>query len=105
MVGLSWDLSMLGIERTNSQPNMSGPCCPTHTHDRSRAVAPQVGLNGIDNGAIRFTGVRVPRDALLDRFATGAGGGRAWLALLACRSCSGDAGLAGDVPAKPPVHP
>ena len=31
----------------------------------------QVGLNGIDNGAIRFTNVRVPRDNLLDRFATG----------------------------------
>jgi hypothetical protein len=31
----------------------------------------KVGLNGIDNGAIRFTNVRVPRDNLLDRFATG----------------------------------
>ena len=30
----------------------------------------KVGLNGIDNGAIRFTSVRVPRDNLLDRFAT-----------------------------------
>ncbi|PRW59741.1 acyl-coenzyme A oxidase peroxisomal isoform B [Chlorella sorokiniana] len=30
----------------------------------------KVGLNGIDNGAIRFTNVRVPRDNLLDRFAT-----------------------------------
>ena len=30
----------------------------------------QVGLNGVDNGAIRFTHVRVPREALLDRFAT-----------------------------------
>ncbi|KAH7619063.1 hypothetical protein Ndes2526B_g06014 [Nannochloris sp. 'desiccata'] len=30
----------------------------------------KVGLNGIDNGAIRFTQVRVPRDNLLDRFAT-----------------------------------
>ena len=27
------------------------------------------GLNGVDNGRIRFDGVRVPRDALLDRFA------------------------------------
>lgn len=34
----------------------------------------QVGLNGIDNGAIRFTNVRVPRDNLLDRFATGGWG-------------------------------
>lgn len=32
---------------------------------------PQVGLNGVDNGAIRFTSVRVPRENLLDRFATG----------------------------------
>ena len=27
------------------------------------------GLNGVDNGRIRFDGVRIPRDALLDRFA------------------------------------
>ncbi len=26
------------------------------------------GLNGVDNGSLRFTQVRVPRDALLDRF-------------------------------------
>lgn len=31
---------------------------------------PQVGLNGVDNGAIRFTHVRVPRENLLDRFAS-----------------------------------
>lgn len=30
----------------------------------------KVGLNGVDNGAIRFTNVRVPRGALLDRFAS-----------------------------------
>jgi hypothetical protein len=35
------------------------PCC-----------ALQVGLNGVDNGAIRFTHVRVPRTNLLDRFGT-----------------------------------
>jgi acyl-CoA oxidase len=29
-----------------------------------------VGLNGVDNGAIRFTHVRVPRENLLDRFAS-----------------------------------
>ncbi len=32
-------------------------------------VGPKVGLNGVDNGRIRFDGVRVPRDHLLDRFA------------------------------------
>jgi acyl-CoA oxidase len=30
----------------------------------------KVGLNGVDNGRITFDGVRVPRSALLDRFAT-----------------------------------
>eukprot|EP00197_Chlamydomonas_leiostraca_P012961 CAMPEP_0202866722 /NCGR_PEP_ID=MMETSP1391-20130828/8326_1 /ASSEMBLY_ACC=CAM_ASM_000867 /TAXON_ID=1034604 /ORGANISM="Chlamydomonas leiostraca, Strain SAG 11-49" /LENGTH=696 /DNA_ID=CAMNT_0049546701 /DNA_START=100 /DNA_END=2190 /DNA_ORIENTATION=- len=30
----------------------------------------KVGLNGVDNGAIRFTHVRVPRAHLLDRFGT-----------------------------------
>jgi acyl-CoA oxidase len=34
----------------------------------------QVGLNGVDNGAIRFTSVRIPRENLLDRFATGGKG-------------------------------
>ncbi|MFF4442380.1 acyl-CoA dehydrogenase [Streptomyces sp. NPDC001621] len=29
----------------------------------------KMGLNGVDNGRIRFDGIRVPREALLDRFA------------------------------------
>lgn len=29
----------------------------------------KVGLNGVDNGAISFHGVRIPRDNLLDKFA------------------------------------
>ena len=33
------------------------------------------GLNGVDNGRIGFDGVRVPRDALLDRFARVSPGG------------------------------
>lgn len=36
----------------------------------------KVGLNGVDNGAIRFTDVRVPRGNLLDRFAAVDRGGR-----------------------------
>ena len=36
-----------------------------------RCPCVQVGLNGVDNGAIRFTNVRVPRENLLDRFASG----------------------------------
>lgn len=28
----------------------------------------QVGLNGVDNGSLRFSGVRIPRENLLDRF-------------------------------------
>jgi acyl-CoA oxidase len=30
---------------------------------------PKIGLNGVDNGRIRFDGVRIPRDALLNRYA------------------------------------
>lgn len=36
----------------------------------------QVGLQGVDNGAMRFTNVRIPRDNLLDRFATVDRGGK-----------------------------
>ena len=36
-----------------------------HTED----CGAKEGLNGVDNGRIRFDNVRVPRDALLDRFA------------------------------------
>lgn len=32
---------------------------------------PQMGLNGVDNGQIWFTHVRVPRDAMLDRWVAG----------------------------------
>lgn len=44
-----------------------GQCIPgVEIHD----CGYKVGLNGVDNGAIRFTNVRVPRENLLDRFAT-----------------------------------
>ncbi len=36
----------------------------------------KIGLEGVDNGRIRFTGVRVPRENLLDRFASVDGEGR-----------------------------
>ena len=48
--------------RTTPNPN-------PHT-TRPPPLSTQVGLNGIDNGAIRFTHVRVPRGNLLDRFAS-----------------------------------
>lgn len=35
-----------------------------------RDCGDKVGLQGVDNGAIRFTHVRVPRESLLDRFAS-----------------------------------
>lgn len=41
-----------------------------------RQLHPQVGLQGVDNGAMRFTNVRIPRDNLLDRFATVDRGGK-----------------------------
>jgi len=41
------------------------PCPGVHLEDDGR----KMGLNGVDNGRIRFEGVRVPRTALLNRFA------------------------------------
>lgn len=35
-----------------------------------RDCGQKVGLNGVDNGAIQFQNVRIPRDNLLDRFAS-----------------------------------
>lgn len=32
-------------------------------------IGPKLGFNGVDNGFLRFTYVRVPRDAMLMRFA------------------------------------
>lgn len=47
--------------------NEKGECVPgVEIHD----CGYKVGLNGVDNGAIRFTNVRIPRENLLDRFAS-----------------------------------
>lgn len=43
---------------------------------RIEDCGPKEGLNGVDNGRIWFTGVTVPRDALLDRFASVTASGR-----------------------------
>jgi hypothetical protein len=50
--------------------------CPLRTIDGGvckgveiRDCGYKVGLNGVDNGAIAFHGVRIPRENLLDRFA------------------------------------
>ena len=50
--------------------------CPIRNDDGSvctgveiRDCGYKVGLNGVDNGAIAFHGVRIPRENLLDRFA------------------------------------
>lgn len=54
----------------------SFPCLlisPAFTHPTPHprhTSTPQVGLQGVDNGALRFTNVHVPRDHLLDRFAS-----------------------------------
>jgi acyl-CoA oxidase len=37
---------------------------------RIEDCGPKMGLNGVDNGRIWFDGVRVPREALLDKFAS-----------------------------------
>lgn len=39
-------------------------------HVRIRDNGPKMGLNGVDNGQIWFDGTRVPRDALLDAYAS-----------------------------------
>ena len=42
----------------------------------SRTAAPSSGLDGVDNGRLWFDHVRVPRENLLDRYATVSRGGR-----------------------------
>jgi acyl-CoA oxidase len=37
---------------------------------RIKDHGPKMGLNGVDNGQIWFDSVRVPRDAMLDRYAS-----------------------------------
>ena len=45
-------------------------CMRTEYVLRSKEAALQAGLNGVDNGQLWFNNVRVPRDALLDRYAS-----------------------------------
>ena len=40
------------------------PCAGVHIED----CGPKGGLNGVDNGRLAFTDVRIPRDALLNRY-------------------------------------
>eukprot|EP00967_Tisochrysis_lutea_P014154 scaffold15906_cov18-Tisochrysis_lutea.AAC.1 len=37
---------------------------------RIKDMGPKQGLNGVDNGQIWFSNLRVPRDALLDKYGT-----------------------------------
>ncbi len=52
--------------------NPTRPDCTSCSRHPDTLTPPrmQVGLNGVDNGAIRFSHVRVPRPNLLDRFAS-----------------------------------
>ena len=43
---------------------------PCSTAIRIEDCGPKLGLDGVDNGQLWFDGVRVPREALLDRYAT-----------------------------------
>jgi alkylation response protein AidB-like acyl-CoA dehydrogenase len=55
---------------------MSNPYVHTHAHTHTRTqthmqdMGPKQGLNGVDNGQLWFSSVRVPRDSLLDKFGT-----------------------------------
>lgn len=83
-----WHLGSYFIPTTtnNSHVTHLPTFSPSHLHFTACLVSPppppalyylsppinhsQVGLNGVDNGAIRFSHVRVPRVNLLDRFAS-----------------------------------
>ena len=51
---------------------------------RIKDNGPKAGLNGVDNGQIWFDDVRVPRDDMLDAFASVAPDGTVFLACAAC---------------------
>ena len=60
-----------GVRHRRQQQPQRTPCRAVPCRAVScRVACRQVGLNGIDNGAIRFSHVRVPRANLLDRFGT-----------------------------------
>ena len=61
---------------SNQQPNLHLLFSTHKQHRTCHHGGVQVGLQGVDNGAMRFTNVRIPRDNLLDRFATVDRGGK-----------------------------
>ena len=72
-----------GLHGLHRQPQYfnqpKGTCLFAHVCtilELDRRLHLQVGLQGVDNGAMRFTNVRIPRDNLLDRFATVDRGGK-----------------------------
>ena len=76
---LHWHRTVLHNFPSNQQPNLH-LLFSAHTHKQHIPLGHvghvQVGLQGVDNGAMRFTNVRIPRDNLLDRFATVDRGGK-----------------------------
>jgi acyl-CoA oxidase len=56
---------------------------------RIKDNGPKAGLNGVDNGQIWFDDVKVPRDDMLDAFASVAPDGRVLAYLVAVCSCNG----------------
>ena len=71
-----------GLRPARGRRRSATACTPSSSRSATRAATPlpgvriedcgaKMGLNGVDNGRFWFDGVRVPRDALLDRFADG----------------------------------
>lgn len=67
---LAWKipLSLSGSRRENVCSSSLTPTSGKTQDFQEACCILQVGLNGVDNGSLRFTGVRIPRVNLLDRF-------------------------------------